>query len=196
MNYADAAAEAVNDFATWLALTGGIPAALAFFTYTLGRPRTWWHTLLGWVLALLLLSILLVFALVLGRRLGGEYPGYQWVAIVVYGLLTMALWLVWAIIIRERRRGRSLGFVPTSGAKRKGVMTNYPSNPPVSKTSAAKAYVGAAAAGIVAGLGAFVTAVGDNVVTSGEWATIAIAVIVGAGLTGGGVYATTNKPLD
>lgn len=64
------------------------------------------------------------------------------------------------------------------------------------KLGAAKAYVGAAASGIVAGLGAFVTAVSDNVVTPGEWATVAIAVIVGAGLTGGAVYATTNKPVE
>jgi hypothetical protein len=65
---------------------------------------------------------------------------------------------------------------------------------PNQKYSAAKAYVGAAAAGIVAALGSFVTAVDDNVVTAGEWATIAIALIVGAGLTGGGVWATANKP--
>ncbi len=63
------------------------------------------------------------------------------------------------------------------------------------KTTAAKAYVGAAAAGVVAGLTAFVSAVSDNAITSGEWATIAIAVIVGAGLTGGSVYATTNQPI-
>lgn len=62
------------------------------------------------------------------------------------------------------------------------------------KFTAAKAVVGAVAAGVVAGLGSFVTAVSDNIITPGEWATIAIATIVGAGLTGSGVYATTNKP--
>lgn len=67
-------------------------------------------------------------------------------------------------------------------------------NTPDTKYTAAKAYVGAAAAGIVAALGSYVTAVEDQVVTSGEWATITIAFIVGAGLTGGGVWATTNKP--
>lgn len=105
-------AEQVNDFATYLALTGAIPSALAFFTFVLGRPRLWWRSLLGWVLALLLGSIMLVFTLALGRRLAGEYPGYQWTAIIVYALLTVALWLVWVVIIRERRRGRALGFIP------------------------------------------------------------------------------------
>jgi hypothetical protein len=63
------------------------------------------------------------------------------------------------------------------------------------KYSAAKAILGAVSAGVVAGLGAFVTAVSDNVITPGEWATIAIATIVGAGLTGSGVYAIKNKPV-
>lgn len=62
------------------------------------------------------------------------------------------------------------------------------------KTTAAKAQVGAVATGVVAGLTAFVTAYADQVIDGAEWATIAIAVIVGAGLTGGAVYATTNKP--
>jgi hypothetical protein len=109
--------QAINDFATHLALAGALPAALAFFTFVLGRPRKWWRSLLGWVLALLLLSILLVFVLVLGRRLAGEYAGYQWTAIAVYSLLTIALWLVWAIIIRERREGRALGFIPIEDPK-------------------------------------------------------------------------------
>lgn len=62
--------------------------------------------------------------------------------------------------------------------------------------TATKAYVGAAAAGIVAGLTAVVTALqGDQFIDGAEWATIAIAVIVGAGLTGGTVYQASNKPL-
>lgn len=110
MNYS---AEAVNDFATYLALTGAVPAALAFGTYVLGRPRTWVRSLLGWTIALLLLSITLVFILVLGRRLGGDYPGYQYTAIAVYALLTIALWLIFIMIVHERRQGRALGFIPT-----------------------------------------------------------------------------------
>lgn len=69
-------------------------------------------------------------------------------------------------------------------------MTHASPNPNQTST---KAYIGAAAAGIVAGLGTFATAVTDGVIDPAEWATILIAVIVGAGLTGGGVYAIPNK---
>lgn len=105
-------AEAVNNAASYLALSGAIPSALAFVTFVLGRPRTWWKSWLGWVMALLFFSIVLVFAVVLGRRFFGEYPGYEWVAVAAYSLLTVTLWMVWAIIVRERHRGRALGMVP------------------------------------------------------------------------------------
>lgn len=114
MIHVDITAESINDFARYLALTGAVPALLAFLTYVLGRPRQWWKSWLGWTLALLLFSIVLVFAVVLGRRLGGDYTGYQWTAVVAYSLMTVALWLAFIIIIRERRRGRVLGFVDTT----------------------------------------------------------------------------------
>lgn len=121
-------ADAVNDFATYLALSGAVPATLAFFTFVLGKPRTWPRSLIGWTLALLLVSIMLVFTLVLGRRLFGEYPGYQYTAIIVYALLTVALWLVFVMIVRERRRGRALGFVdiPGTTSRKAPPMTNAP----------------------------------------------------------------------
>lgn len=62
--------------------------------------------------------------------------------------------------------------------------------------TAAKAYVGAALAGLVAGLVSIQAALGDNVITSSEWVAAAVAALVGAGVTGGGVYATTNRPKD
>ncbi|AGY47140.1 hypothetical protein CN1A_31 [Clavibacter phage CN1A] len=62
--------------------------------------------------------------------------------------------------------------------------------------SAHKAWVGAAAAGVVAALGSFIIAVGDDVVSAGEWATIAVSLIVGAGLTGAGVYAAPRKAVS
>ena len=53
----------------------------------------------------------------------------------------------------------------------------------------AKAIVAAVAAGIVAGGTSLVTALSDQVITPAEWITALIAVIVGAGLTGGATYA-------
>lgn len=72
-------------------------------------------------------------------------------------------------------------------------MTHVQTPSPGTAQTSTKAIIGAIAAGVVAGLGSFVTAISDGVVDPGEWATIVIALIVGAGLTGGGVYALPNK---
>lgn len=115
-----------NDAATYLAIAGTVPATLAFFTYTFGRPRTWTRRLLGWVMFLLFLSLMLVLGVILGRRLLGEYPGYGVVAFCSYTLLAVALWLVWLIIIRERHRGRVLGFVDNPPHEGEDSVSNTP----------------------------------------------------------------------
>lgn len=101
----------INEFATYLALTGVGPAVAALLVFTLGKPRLWHKTLLGWVMASLFLSLVIVYAIILGRRLFGEYPGYEWVAVIGYALTTATLAAIVVIIIRERREGRALGFV-------------------------------------------------------------------------------------
>lgn len=61
-------------------------------------------------------------------------------------------------------------------------------------TTSTKAIIGAVAAGVVAGLGAAATGlVGDMTLDPLEWVLIASATIVGAGLTGGGVYAGVTR---
>lgn len=111
--------QAINDFATYLALAGAAPALGAFLVFTLGKPRQWFKTLLGWVIATLFLSIVIVYAIVLGRRIFGAYPGYEWVAVAGYGLTVLSLVAVMFTIIVERRRGRALGFVESATQPRK-----------------------------------------------------------------------------
>lgn len=64
------------------------------------------------------------------------------------------------------------------------------------KYTAAKAYVGAAIAAVIAGLGAAFTALEDGSVNGQEWITITLAVLISIGGVFGGVYATTNKPKE
>jgi hypothetical protein len=52
----------------------------------------------------------------------------------------------------------------------------------------AKAIVAAVSGALVGGLTALGTALADNVVTSGEWVAVALAVVIGSGLTGGATY--------
>jgi small basic protein len=60
--------------------------------------------------------------------------------------------------------------------------------------TAAKAYIGAAIAALVAGLSVTFTALEDGGVNQQEAVSIAIAVLVSLGAVFGGVYATPNKP--
>lgn len=67
------------------------------------------------------------------------------------------------------------------------------------KYTAAKAVVGAVATAVLAFLTALsVVLTGDATivdVTQAQWVTIAIAVLLSSGVTGGAVYQTTNKPI-
>ena len=98
--------EAVNDFATILALTAIIPALGYTLTYGLGSP--WYRSLLGIVLFGLGASVATVLSVVLLRRILGAYPGYEWVAVSAYSILTLTMWALWAIVIVERRRAPML----------------------------------------------------------------------------------------
>lgn len=62
----------------------------------------------------------------------------------------------------------------------------------MSITQAAKAYIGAAIAALVAGLSVWFTALDDGIVSQQEVLAIAIAVAVSIGGVFGGVYATPN----
>lgn len=55
-----------------------------------------------------------------------------------------------------------------------------------------KAIVGAVVGALVGGLTALGTALTDEVVTSGEWVAVALAVVLGSGLSGGAVYAKST----
>lgn len=62
------------------------------------------------------------------------------------------------------------------------------------KYTAAKAIVGAIAAGLLGGLGAAATGLADDMTLNPlEWVLIASAALTGTGVTGWAVYRTTNK---
>lgn len=91
----------VNDFATYIALAAVVPAILTTALYGFGSP--WYLSWLGRVVFAQWLSIVIVFAVVLGRRVFGEYPGYGYVAVAAYSLLFLAYWALFVIVLIERR---------------------------------------------------------------------------------------------
>lgn len=66
---------------------------------------------------------------------------------------------------------------------------------PVVKTTAAKAYVGAGIAAVVAVLGVVASGLDDGVISTQEGVFAAIAGLVSLGGVFPAVYYTTNKPL-
>jgi uncharacterized membrane protein YcjF (UPF0283 family) len=96
-------AEQINALATPFALGMGIPWFL--FTVIYGLLSPWFRSLLGTVMFLLGLSITLVFANIVARRVWGEFAGYEWWALGIYafGLLTATAFVV--IVVVELARG-------------------------------------------------------------------------------------------
>ncbi len=70
------------------------------------------------------------------------------------------------------------------------------STPTPTKTTAAKAVVGAVYSGIVAFLGTLGVALADGSITSLEWVTIASATVIATGGAAGLVYYVPNKPVS
>lgn len=69
-----------------------------------------------------------------------------------------------------------------------------PLTPEEPKTTAAKAYVAAGASAVIAFLGAVIVGLDDNVLTTAEWLTAAVAGITASGITGVATWAVPNRP--
>lgn len=94
--------ELLNGIAGIIVLTGVVPVLGATLTYGLGSP--WHKSWLGRVMFSLFLALVVVFGIVLGRRVFGDYGGYGGVALVGYLYIWLTLWAVWLVIIVERRK--------------------------------------------------------------------------------------------
>jgi hypothetical protein len=89
----------INEIAGDILFAGIIPLLVAFTAYAVGA--TWYRSILGVVTFVEWLSLILVIAVVLLRRFIGDYPGYGWVALVVYSLLFLAFSAMAVIVILE-----------------------------------------------------------------------------------------------
>lgn len=74
-------------------------------TFGLGKPRVWFHDLLGWVIFLYSLAVdallfLIVWGIVVGQKI--EEPARVVISSALLGALASKLW----ILHKERQRGR------------------------------------------------------------------------------------------
>lgn len=105
----------INDLANILVMTSVVPTL--GYTATYGFASPWYKSPLGVVMFGVGLSLTMVLGIVIGRRLFGTYPGYEWVALAGYTLVTITMWALWIIVIIERRSETMLQF-PLSREKR------------------------------------------------------------------------------
>lgn len=115
----------VNDIANILVLTSIIPTLGYTLTYGIGSP--FYRSYLGWVMFGVGFSFTAVLAIVIARRLFGDYPGYHIVAVAGYSIVTLTMWSLWAIVIIERRHRPALEIPLT----RKGVFIMAETTPTV-----------------------------------------------------------------
>lgn len=96
----------INDTANFIVLVAALPYLL--FSVTYGLRDDWYKTYLGTIMWGLVTSQALVLLFIISRRWFGEYPGYEWVAVVLYSSLTVFAWLFYIIFLIERRRSSIL----------------------------------------------------------------------------------------
>lgn len=116
------AAATVNDFAIIPALIAALLAIVCLIVYIVGARGGAVRSLLGAAFAGILLAAIPFMIVPIGRRLFGEYPGYEWVAWTFY-LLADAIYLTMLVtIIIEQHRGRAA--VPPIVPERTRTMSN------------------------------------------------------------------------
>lgn len=98
----------INDFANLIVIGCFIPYFLFSFTY--GTKDHPWGTYLGVIMWGQGTSLALVFGFIISRRWFGEYPGYEWIAVILYSSLLVFAWLFYVIYLIERRRSSILQF--------------------------------------------------------------------------------------
>jgi hypothetical protein len=89
----------INEIAGDILLITILPLLVAWATYSFGAP--WYRSALGVVTFVKWLALILVIGVILLRRFVGEYPGYGWVALIVYGLLFLAFSAMAVIVVLE-----------------------------------------------------------------------------------------------
>lgn len=116
----------VNEVAGIMIALAAIPAIATAVIYGFGSP--WWTSWLGRVMFAKWVSVALVFIVVVARRTWGDYPGYEWVALVVYSF-TLLTFTATTIELLIERRGPDDGSVfPTRKEKN---MSNPNATPPL-----------------------------------------------------------------
>jgi len=168
--------EALNELALVLAVAGAVPILGATLTYAFGSP--WWRSWLGRIMLALFVALVVTFALILARRLFGDYLGYGLVAVVAYSYIAATLWAVWGIILVERRNPAPVATLLTRERKNMTDKTKTLAERTVSPKVIASGIAGAAFVIVGAAIAAITPELLEPI---GPWSVVAFAAIQGLG---------------
>lgn len=93
--------EQINEVAGVIIGLAAIPAVATALIYGFGSP--WWHSWLGRVMFAKWTSVALVFLVIIARRTWGDYPGYEWAALIVYSFTLLTFTATTVQLVIERR---------------------------------------------------------------------------------------------
>lgn len=98
--------EQVNEFANGLVLFAAFPFTGVALIY--GFRSEWYKTVLGVITLSLFTSLAAVLLFVSARRAWGEFFGYEWFAVLIYGWVSISSFAFLGIFLVERRRSEIL----------------------------------------------------------------------------------------
>lgn len=91
----------VYDIALVVVTLAVIPAVATVLIYGFGSP--WWKSWLGRVMFAKWLSVALVLLFIITRRMFGDYPGYDWLGLLVYSFMLVTFSAATIQLLIERR---------------------------------------------------------------------------------------------
>lgn len=98
---------AINTAANLPAVVTVVLAVVTLIVYTVGSRGSWRRSLLGVAFAGLIVVLIPIGAVVFGRRFGGDYAGYGWVALGGWTFAALIYAASLLAIIVEQRRGNA-----------------------------------------------------------------------------------------
>lgn len=120
--------EQINEFAGFVLTLAAIPATATAVIYGFGSP--WWQSWLGRVMFAKWTTVAAILLFVVARRTWGDFPGYEWWALVIYSL-TLITFSATTVEVLIERRGPDDGSIPPQQEDKYMTNENLTSDLPV-----------------------------------------------------------------
>lgn len=166
--------ETINSLSTVPLLVGMTFAAIVALIYGIGSR--WYTSLLGVAFFGIMLGSSLPIVIILGRRVFGTYPGYEWVALGLCSLFAISWVAMAAIIVVERHRA------PTVIPLKRGAVMATKEVQADARQRSIRTLLQGLTIDVAVAIGSALLAVlgsieGDAILTAAAWTIVATAVL-------------------